>query len=156
FFVNTDNDPTPTSPIANACSCTTGPSCFTSGSSCSLREAILKANGDNIMLQAGHTYSLTRGRGTAPPDYTGDHGALYVNNTATIVGGNQNTTIIQWGTLTSGNTVDMVMAVNEDISPQTNATGSLSNLTIQGGVNHGTQSGFDGDGGCMEFDTGTA
>src|SRR5262249_39918637 len=29
FFVNTDNDPTPTSPIANACTCTTDSSCFT-------------------------------------------------------------------------------------------------------------------------------
>src|SRR5262249_53015901 len=94
FFVNADHYPTPTSPIANACNNTS----FTDvSSSCSLREDVLKANGDTIMLQAGHTYSLTRGRVTATPDYTGDHGALYVNNTATIVGGNQNTTIIQWG-----------------------------------------------------------
>src|SRR5262249_48654178 len=152
FFVNTDTDPTPTSPIAQACKNT---SFVDLTSSCSLREAILKANGDTIMLQAGHTYSLTRGRVTATPDYTGDHGALYMNKTATIVGGNQNTTVITWGTLTSGNTVEMVMAVNEDISPTTNATGSLSNLTIQNGVNHGTHSN-DGDGGCMEFDTGTS
>src|SRR5262249_26146025 len=152
FFVNTDNDPTPTSPIANACTCNTGPSCFTTGASCSLREAVLKANGDTIMLQAGHTYSLTIGRG-AGQDYTGNTGALYVNNTATIGGGNQNSTVIQWGTPGTG-TVDLVMAVNEDISIFSDATASLSNLTIQNGVNHGSQSGFDGDGGCMEFDTG--
>ncbi|HEY6248330.1 MAG TPA: choice-of-anchor D domain-containing protein [Candidatus Angelobacter sp.] len=150
FFVNTDNDPTPTSPIANACNNTS----FTDlTSSCSLREAVLKANGDTINLQAGHTYSLTIGRG-ATQDYTGNTGALYVNQTATIVGGNQNTTIIQWGTPSSG-TVDMVMAVNQDISIISNATASLSNLTIQNGVNHGTQ-GNDGDGGCMEFDTGSS
>ncbi|HEY6251188.1 MAG TPA: hypothetical protein VI685_14610, partial [Candidatus Angelobacter sp.] len=149
FFVNTDNDPTPTSPIANACNNTS----FTDlTSSCSLREAVLKANGDTINLQAGHTYSLTIGR-PASPDYTGNHGALYVNNTATFVGGNQNTTIIQWGTPGTG-TVDMVMAVNEDVASTTTATASLSNLTIQNGVNHGA-SGVDGDGGCMEFDTGT-
>ena len=151
FFVNTDNDPTPTSPIANACTNTS----FTDlSSSCSLREAVLKANGDTIMLQAGHTYQLTIGRG-ATQDYTGNTGALYVNNTATIVGGNQSTTIIQWGTPTPGTaTKDMVIAVNEDVAFLSTANGSLSNLTIQGGVNHGTHSN-DGDGGCMEFDTGT-
>ncbi|HEY6968146.1 MAG TPA: Ig-like domain repeat protein [Candidatus Angelobacter sp.] len=148
FFVNKDTDPTPTSPIAQACKNTS----FTDlSSSCSLREAVLKANGDTIMLQAGHTYSLTIGKVTN--NFSGNFGALYVNNTATIVGGNQNTTVIQWGTPTSG-TVDMVMAVNEDINPVTNASASLSNLTIQGGINHGTH-GNDGDGGCMEYDTGT-
>ena len=154
FFVNKDTDTAPTSPIANACNNTS----FTDlSSSCSLREAILKANGDTIMLQAGHTYSLTIGRG-ATQDYSGNTGALYMNRTATIVGGNQNTTIIQWGTPGTG-TVDLVMAVNEDIPSAavptfTNATGSLSNLTIQNGVNHGTIPGQDGFAGGIEFDTG--
>ena len=149
FFVNTDNDPTPTSPIAQACRNTS----FTdTSSSCSLREAVLKANGDTIMLQAGHTYSLTIGK--VQNDFSGNFGALYVNNTATIVGGNQSTTIVQWGTPSSG-TKDMVIAVNEDINPITNATGSISNLTIQGGINNGTHSN-DGAGGCMEFDTGAS
>ncbi len=149
FFVNKDTDTAPTSPIANACNNT---SFADVSSSCSLREAVLKANGDTIMLQAGHTYSLTIGRG-ATQDYTGNTGALYMNHTATIVGGNQSTTVIQWGTPGTG-TADMVMAVNEDVSIISSATGSLSNLTIQNGVNHGA-SGLDGDGGCMEFDTGT-
>ena len=149
FFVNKDTDTAPTSPIANACNNT---SFADVSSSCSLREAVLKANGDTIMLQAGHTYSLTIGRG-ATQDYSGNTGALYVNHTATIVGGNQNTTVIQWGTPGTG-TADMVMAVNEDVTTTTTATASLSNLTIQNGVNHGA-SGLDGDGGCMEFDTGT-
>src|SRR5215471_2174238 len=149
FFVNKDTDPAPTSPIANACN---NISFADTSSSCSLREAVLKANGDTIMLQAGHTYSLTIGKVTN--DFSGNFGALYVNHTATIMGGNQNTTIIQWGVPVSG-TVDMVMAVNEDINPTTNASASISNLTIQGGINHGTH-GNDGDGGCMEYDTGSA
>ncbi|HVG91554.1 MAG TPA: hypothetical protein VNB54_08690, partial [Alphaproteobacteria bacterium] len=148
FFVNTDSDPTPAAP-ASTCNNTS----FTDLSSpCSLREAVLKANGDTIMLQAGHTYSLTIGRG-ATQDYSGNTGALYVNHSATFVGGSQSTTIVQWGTPSTG-TVDMVMAVNEDIASATTASASLSNLTIQNGVNHGTQNGFDGDGGCMEYDTG--
>jgi len=149
YFVNKTSDPTPTSPIANACNNTS----FTDlSSSCSLREAILKANGDTIMLQAGTTYSLTIGRG-ASQNYSGNTGALYMNRSATIVGGNQNTTIIQWGTPVTGSK-DMIMAVNEDIAAFTSATGSLSNLTIQGGSNSGTVLGTDGDGGCMEFDSG--
>lgn len=149
FFVNRTDDPIPTSPITNACNNTS----FTDmSSSCSLREAILKANGDTINLQANTTYTLTIGRG-ASQDYSGNTGALYVNKTVTIVGGAQPTTVIAWGTPTTGSK-DMVMAVNGDYSFTTTATASLSNLTIQGGINNGTY-GLDGDGGCMEFDTGT-
>ncbi len=127
---------------------------------CSLREAILEANAtagtDTIMVPAG-TYTLTLAKVVG--DYSGQHGALYVNDSVNIVGAGQATTIIQAGTLgqSSGtpNGVDMVMAVNEDISPLTNATASISNLTLQNGHNRGT-SGNDGDGGCMEFDTGTS
>src|SRR5205085_3718687 len=71
-----------------------------------------------------------------------------------IVGAGQNTTIIRGGT-TSANGVDMVFAVNEDINPLTNATASISNLTVQFGRNTGAH-GVDGDGGCMEYDTGTS
>src|SRR5882724_3778720 len=102
FTVNRFDDPVPVSPITNACNGV--------ANDCSLREAVLKANGDTIMLPAG-TYNLTIGR-PAAPDYTGNHGALYVNNSATIVGAGQNSTIIQWGIPSSG-TVDMIMAVNE-------------------------------------------
>jgi uncharacterized repeat protein (TIGR01451 family) len=149
FFVNRTDDPAPTSPIANACNNTS----FTdTSSSCSVREAVLKANGDTIMLQAGTTYTLTRAK--VANDFSGQNGALYVNNSVTIVGGSQSTTIIQAGT-TNATGVDMVMAVNEDINPITNASASLSNLTLQNGHNNGTH-GNDGDGGCMEFDTGSS
>jgi uncharacterized repeat protein (TIGR01451 family) len=149
FFVNRTDDPAPTSPIANACNNT---SFADTSSSCSLREAILKASGDTVMLQANTTYTLTRAK--VANDFSGNNGSLYVNNSVTIVGGSQSTTIIQAGaTNTTG--VDKVMSVNEDINPQTNASASISNVTIQNGHNRGTH-GIDGDGGCMEFDTGTS
>ncbi|MGD0735468.1 MAG: Ig-like domain repeat protein [Terracidiphilus sp.] len=149
YFVNTFNDPTPVSPILIACNNT---SFSDTTSSCSLREAVLKSNGDTIMLQNG-VYQLTIGRG-ATQDYSGNTGALYVNASTTFVGTSQTGTVIEWGTPSSG-TVDTVMAVNEDInSPFTNATASLSNLTIEGAVNNGTFSGLDGFGGGMMFDTG--
>ncbi|HEV7522828.1 MAG TPA: hypothetical protein VGP89_17130, partial [Candidatus Angelobacter sp.] len=60
FFVNRPDDPPPTSPITNACN---NVSNVDVSSSCSLREAILKANSiggtDTITLAAG-TYTLTR------------------------------------------------------------------------------------------------
>jgi len=127
---------------------------------CSVRQAILEANAtagtDTIMVPAGtYTLSLAKVLG----DYSGNHGALYVNDSVNIVGAGQNTTIIQAGPLgdSSGtpNGVDMVMAVNEDINPFTDATASISNLTLQNGHNLGTN-GNDGDGGCMEFDTGSS
>ena len=126
---------------------------------CTLREAILEANGDTIMVPNG-TYSLTIGRG-ATQDYSGNTGALYVNHSATIVGASQAGVIIQWGTPScvpaSPCTVDLVMAVNADsTTPFTNATASLSGLTIQNGVNHGsiTTAAADGFAGGIEFDTG--
>jgi uncharacterized repeat protein (TIGR01451 family) len=124
---------------------------------CTLREAILAANDasnpgtDTIMLQAG-TYQLTRAK--VVNDFSGNNGALYVNDSINIVGAGQNSTIIQAGT-NNTNGVDMVMAVNEDINPITNATASISNLTLKFGHNNGAH-GNDGDGGCMEFDTGSS
>src|SRR5579864_5281818 len=145
FNVNTTSDGV----FAGACAAATP-------GQCTLREAILEANAasgtDTIVVPSG-TYSLTIGR-PSTPDYTGHAGALYVNDSVNIVGAAQNSTIVQWGTPSSG-TVDMVMAVNEDVSSITSATASISNLTIQNGVNHGAQ-GVDGDGGCMEFDTGSS
>jgi len=123
---------------------------------CTLREAILKANAtagtDTIMLQAG-TYTLSQARVSG--DNSGIHGGLYVNDSLNIVGAGQNTTIIQGGT-TNLNGVDLVIAVNEDISPITDATASISNLTIRFGRNRGSVALFDGDGGGMEFDTGSS
>jgi YVTN family beta-propeller protein len=151
FTVNRFDDPAPVSPITNACN---------GVASCSVREAILRANAtagtDTVMVPAG-TYTLTRPKVTN--DYSGNNGALYVNDSVNIVGAGQNSTIIQAGTTAynagTANGVDMVMAVNEDINPITNATANISNLTLQNGHNLGTH-GNDGDGGCMEFDTGSS
>jgi hypothetical protein len=158
FFVNRFDDPFPTSPITSAC---LNVSNVDVSSSCSLREAVLSANAlagtDTIQLAAG-TYTLTRGRITSPL-YDAHDGTLNINDSLNIVGaaaaGGNPTSIITWGTLTSGNSVDMVMAINEDLSIHSDATASISNVIIENGVNHGTHS-VDGDGGCMEFDTGTS
>jgi fimbrial isopeptide formation D2 family protein len=160
FFPNRFDDPVPTSPITNACNNVSNADV---SSSCSLREAVLRANAlagtDTIQLAAG-TYTLTIGRvGTTVPVYDANHGTLNINDSVNIVGavdgsGNPASTIT-WGTLTSGVSIDMIMSVNEDINPLTNATASISNVIFNAGVNHGQHSN-DGDGGCMEFDTGTS
>ena len=128
FFPNRFDDPVPTSPITNACN---NISNADTSSSCSLREAVLRANtpvntADTIQLAAG-TYTLTRGR-IASPAYDAVTGTLNINDTLTLTGtvdgaGNP-TSIITWGTLTSGLSVDMIMAVNEDITILSNATAS--------------------------------
>src|SRR5579864_3166396 len=80
FFVNKFTDPTPTSPITNACNNTSNAD---TSSSCSLREAVLRANAtagtDTIQLVAG-TYTLTIPKvltTTSPynPDCSGNFGA---------------------------------------------------------------------------------
>jgi hypothetical protein len=151
FTVNRTDDPVPVSPIANACNGV--------ANDCSLREAILKSNGDTVIVPAG-TYTLTIPR--VQNDCTGNSGALSLEHPVTIVGAGQATTIIQAGTIAynagTPNGVDMVMNVNEDLSkpncPFTNTTASISNLTLQNGHNRGTVGTFDGDAGCIEFDTG--
>ena len=81
-----------------------------------------------------------------------------MNDSVNIIGAGQNSTIIQAGTIAynagTPNGVDMLMAVNEDLPTFTNATASISNLTLQNGHNRGTVAGTDGDAGCLEFDTG--
>jgi FG-GAP-like repeat len=147
FTVNRTDDPTPVSPITNACNGV--------ANDCSLREALLKANGDTVMVPAG-TYTLTIPK--VANDCTGNFGALSAERSVTIVGAGQATTIIQAG-VSQATGVDMVINVNEDLvttnCPVTNASASLSNLTLQNGHNRGTH-GIDGDGGCMEFDTGSS
>ncbi len=153
FFLNEFDDPAPPTDLSTVCN---NGSSNDFSSSCSLREAILKANADTgntdtIMVAAGtYTLSLAKVAG----DYSGFHGALYVNNSMNIVGAGQATTIIQAGSSKSHG-VDMVMAVNEDINPTTTATASISGLTMQFGTNKGSEDTSDGDGGGMEFDTGT-
>jgi large repetitive protein len=128
---------------------------------CTLREAVLEANaetGTDTIMVPGGTYALTLGRTVTEPGIPPENaetGTLNINDSVNIIGAGQNTTIITWGTPTpAGATVDMVMSVNEDIQQITTASASISNLTIQNGVNNGSN-GEDGDGGCMEFDTGT-
>src|SRR5215471_7035493 len=152
FTVNRTDDPVPHSPISGACNGV--------ANDCSLREAIMKANGDTVMVPAG-IYTLTRPK--VAGDCTGQSGALSAEHTVTILGAGMNTTIVQAGTVSfnpgPANGVDMVMNVNEDLGtgscPITNATASISNITLQNGPNLGTH-GNDGDGGCMEFDTGSS
>jgi len=152
FFVNRTDDP---APGAVATTCNNVSSADTS-TSCSLREAILKANNaagtDTIMVPAG-TFTLTRARSNGV--YDGKQGTLEVLDSVNIVGAGQNSTIIQAGT-SNATGVDMLMAVNEDINPFSNATASISNLTMRFGHNRGSVAGTDGDGGCVEFDTGTS
>ncbi|HEV1996486.1 MAG TPA: FG-GAP-like repeat-containing protein [Candidatus Acidoferrum sp.] len=153
--------PDPTFTVNTTLDVLTPGACAAALPGCSLREAIIEANAtpgtDTIMVPAG-TFSLTRGR-AATPLYDAQTGTLNINDSVNIIGAGQNTTIITWGTPVGG-PVDMVMAVNEDIPSATvptttTATASISSLTIQNGVNHGTHNN-DGDGGCMEFDTGTS
>ena len=152
FFVNRTDDPTPGT---TAATCNNVSNADTS-SSCSLREAVLKANAtagtDTITLAAGtFTLSIARQAG----DNTGARGGLYINDSVNIVGAGQGATIIQGGT-SAATGVDLVFAVNEDIQTVTNASASFTNLTIQNGHNRGSVGGTDGDGGCMEYDTGSS
>ncbi|MBZ5530010.1 MAG: DUF11 domain-containing protein [Acidobacteriia bacterium] len=153
FFVNRTDDPIPGT-VATTCN---NVSNVDVSSSCSVREAILKANAtagtDTITIAAG-TYTLSLAR-PSPVTYDGKSGTLEVLDSVNIVGAGQGTTIIRAGT-TNTNGVDMLLAVNEDIAVLTNASASISNLTLQFGRNRGSVAGFDGDGGCMEFDTGGA
>lgn len=71
-----------------------------------------------------------------------------------IIGAGQNSTIIQAGT-TNSNGVDKVFSFNQDISAFTNATVSLSSLTIQFGLDRGDATVLtDGYGGAFDYDTG--
>lgn len=153
FTVNRTDDPVPVSPIANACN--------GAANDCSLREAILKANDpanpgtDTIIVPAG-TYTLTLPR--VAGDFTGQHGTLEVTDSLNIMGAGQATTIIQGGVLANlSDSVDKVFSFNQDITTISNATVSVSNLTIQHGRNRGSVNGFqDGWGGAFDFDTGSS
>ena len=158
FFVNRTDDPVPGA-IATTCN---NVSSADTSTSCSLREAIRKANDpsnpgtDTVSIPAG-TFTLTQPR-AASPQYNALTGTLNITDSVNIVGAGQNSTIIQAGTVAynagTANGVDMLMAVNEDLPGFTNATASISNLTLQNGHNRGTVALQDGDAGCLEFDTG--
>src|SRR5579884_2216149 len=114
FFVNRTDDP---APGTTAATCNNTSNADTS-TSCSLREAVLKANAtagtDTIILAAG-TYTLSIAR--VDGDNTGAHGGLYINDSVNIVGAGQASTIIQGGT-SAATGVDLVFAVNEDRSEE--------------------------------------
>ncbi len=197
IFINRTDDPAPTSPIANACNNTSNSD---TSSSCSLREAILKANATTsnptVMIAAG-TYTLTRPK--VPHDFTGNNGTLEVKSSMNIVGAGAASTIIQAGTssvatciaaftwpgpptpipnTSACNNVDKVFSFNQDITPAfcspsnppagstgdpclgdtaTNASVSVSGVTIQNGFNRGETGGdADGFGGGFDFDTGSS
>ncbi|MBZ5491805.1 MAG: DUF11 domain-containing protein [Acidobacteriia bacterium] len=145
FTVNTTNDTL----SAGACAAATP-------GQCSLREAIIEANAatgtDTIIVPAG-TYTLTRPRNAAD-HHTSQQGTLEVQDSVNIVGAGQATTIIQGGT-TLATSVDKVISFNQDIDSFTNATVSVSGVTIQNGNNRGDCCTLqDGFGGAFDFDTG--
>src|SRR5579864_8109090 len=127
---------------------------------CSLREAIIEANAtagtDTIMVPAG-IYTLTIPRNAA--DHSSSKtGTLEVQDSVNIIGAGQATTIIQGGALANlSDSVDKVISFNQDIDSFTNATVSVSNLTIQNGNNKGDAFTIqDGYGGAFDFDTGNS
>ncbi|HEU4416959.1 MAG TPA: VCBS repeat-containing protein, partial [Candidatus Angelobacter sp.] len=146
FTVNTTNDLV----SAGACAAATP-------GQCSLREAIIEANAavgtDTIIVPAG-TYTLTIARNAAD-HHSSLTGTLEVQDSVNIVGAGQATTIIQGGTnLTTS--VDKVISFNQDIDSFTDASVSVSNLTIQNGHNRGDCCATaDGFGGAFDFDTGS-
>ncbi|MCB0110943.1 MAG: Ig-like domain repeat protein, partial [Caldilineaceae bacterium] len=120
---------------------------------CSLREAIIAANAapgaDVITLPAG-TYTLSR----SGVDNTAANGDLDVTDALTINGAGQGTTIIQAGT-SSAMAIDRIFSFN----PFGSAAGfavSLNNLTIRNGKNSNAFATQENDGGCFDFDGGTA
>jgi trimeric autotransporter adhesin len=155
FTVNTINDTVDANPGDGVCADSTG--------HCSLRAAVMEANAlagtDTISIPAG-TYTLTIPRASNPPE-DASSGTLDVTDSVNIVGAGQNTTIIQAGTRGVNdpggpNGVDKVFSFNQDINILSNATVSVSSLTIQNGYNRGNFTIADGWGGAFDCDTGTS
>ena len=120
---------------------------------CSLREAIIAANAapgaDVITLPAG-TYTLSR----TGVDNTAVNGDLDVTGPLTINGAAQATTIIEAGS-SSSTAIDRLFSFN----PLGSAAGfavSLNNLTLRHGRNTNAFASQENDGGCFDFDAGTA
>jgi hypothetical protein len=117
--------------------------CSGAANDCSLRGAIIKANGnvgaDTILLAAGTTYTLTLGPFDDEFNFGGavpESGDLDILDAVSITGGNRDTTIIQMGTLVpaqGGITKDRVLETNDFINQQHAYNVTLSNLTIQNG-----------------------
>jgi len=127
--------------------------CADSQGNCSLRAAVMEANAtlgnDTIMVPAG-TFTLTIPNNF---QYNATGGHLDVDDGLTIVGAGQGSTIIQAGT-TAANGIDKVFSIaaplaNGSLGPSF-AT-SISNLTIQFGLNTDTNDPF---GGAFDWDAG--
>ena len=155
FTVNTTSDTVDKNPGDGVCA--------DINNKCSLRAAIMEANAfpgtDTIMVPNG-TYTLTIARAATPPE-DASSGTLDVTDSVNIIGSGQSTTIIQGGTqgasTGSPNGVDKVFSFNQDINAFTNATVSVSSLTIQNGFNRGNAAPTeDGFGGAFDVDTGTS
>ncbi|HWX53888.1 MAG TPA: hypothetical protein VN176_04775 [Verrucomicrobiae bacterium] len=132
FNVNTTNDVV----VANACANNVA-------NSCSLREAIIEANADNlndtINVPAG-TYTLTlTGANKEIAGATAAYGSLDIFHGVTINGavdgGGNPTTIVQAGT-NNTNGIDKVFAVNPNADPGFDT--HFSNLVIRFGKNPGS------------------
>ena len=132
---------------------------------CSLREAVLESNqqssGTTTIMVPNGTYTLTLARQSSPI-YDGHMGSLDVTQNVNIVGSGQTTTIIQGGTQgvnDSGgpNGIDKIFSFNENLgSSLSDASVSVSGLTIQNGFNRGSKTLGDGWGGAFDFDTGSS
>ena len=136
FNVNTTNDVV----VANACANNVA-------NSCSLREAIIEANADNlndtINVPAGtYTLTLTGPSKETTPGATAAYGSLDIFHGLTINGavdgGGNPTTIVQAGT-DNTNGIDKVFAVNPNADPGFDT--HFSNLVIQFGKNPGSFNG---------------
>src|SRR5262249_54338201 len=143
FTVNRTDDPV----VPTSAPGVPDPTKFCNGAAndCSLREAVIKANltpgTDTISIPAG-IYTLTQPR-SAADHHSSLSGTLEVQDSVNIVGAAASTTIIQGG-LSLASSVDKVFSFNQDIDSFTNATVSVSNVTIQFGNNHGDVNIFDG------------
>jgi uncharacterized repeat protein (TIGR01451 family) len=152
FVVNRTDDPVPGA---------VGSICNGGASSCSLREAVIKANAtagvDTIQVPAG-TYTLTRTGADENAAATGDLDITDGVNVVGAVDGSGNpATIVQAGPGV-GTGIDKVFSINPFI-PANGVAGpgfdaSLANLTIRYGKNPSPIYG-DGMGGGLDWDNGT-
>lgn len=170
FFVNRFDDAAPGA-VADTCN---NASNLDTSSSCSLREAVRKANAtpgfDTIQLAAG-AYTLTQPRISG--DFTALGGTLSVRDSVNIVGvvdgSGAPASIVRAcnprPNFTCDTGVDKVFSFNPDITDPSctagcgfsDATVNISNLMIRFGHNRGSSTGLgDGFGGGFDFDTGSS
>jgi hypothetical protein len=148
YFVNTTNDPAPGT-TANNCNNTSSADL---SSSCSLRQAVIKANSingnDTIMVPRG-TYQLTIPLVGGVSNHDATTGRLDILDGVSIVGENDSDgkpdTIIEAGD-TNSDGIDKVFSVNPNFD--TAFATSFSNLEIRFGHNAAPyySDGFAGDG----------